>query len=312
VVALASGLAACTPTAEDGAVFYDPDRIVEISIEMAATDWTALRAEAPPARESSDHHGPACLPHNNPGFAYTMYEARVTIDGESLDGVGIKKRAWCGSRSADKPALKLDFDRFVEGREWHGLEGLTLNNAIQDPSYIRQCLAYTVFAAAGVPASRCNFARVSVNGSAPELYVNVEPIKRMYVRRQLSGDDGSGSSYKGFLADFSPDLVQYFDKELNEDDPDRSDLDSASLALDPAVDDAGLVSSAATVVDLDSFFAYWAVEVLVAHTDGYAGNRNNFVIYHANDGRFRFLPWGVDATLGTFGTPTGITREVMP
>jgi hypothetical protein len=37
---------------------------------------------------------------------------------------------------------------------------MTLNNNKQDPSAIHQCLGYAVFADAGVPAPRCNFAHV--------------------------------------------------------------------------------------------------------------------------------------------------------
>ncbi len=305
-------VAACVPHEDDSDRVYDPTRILEIQIELAAADWDALRNARPPSVMSPQDHGPACLPHNNPGFAYPMYEARVTIDGEVLDRVGIKKRTWCGSQSTEKPALKLDFNEHVADREWHATKGLTLNNAVQDPSYIRQCLAYRVFAAAGLPASRCNFARVSVNGAAPRLYVNVEPVKDAYLERTLPGDDGEGNVYKGFLGDFTPELVAYFEKEANEDDPDRSDLDAVAAALAPAVADADLEAAVAAVVDLPSFLTYWATEVLVGHADGYAGNTNNFLVYHANDGRFRFLPWGTDATFGTFGTPTGLAGAILP
>jgi len=42
----------------------------------------------------------------------------------------------------------LDFVR-AKKREYLGLERLTLNNANQDPSHIRTCLAYQMFTAAG-------------------------------------------------------------------------------------------------------------------------------------------------------------------
>jgi spore coat protein H len=311
-LATAAAAAACVPHGDDSDRVYDPTRILDIRIEMDAADWEALRNEHPPAVMSPQNHGPACLPHNNPGFAYTTYEARVEIDGEVLDKVGIKKRTWCGSQSTEKPALKLDFNELVADREWHSTKGLTLNNSVQDPAYIRQCLAYQVFAAAGLPASRCNFARVSVNGAEPKLYVNVEPIKHAYLERELPGDSGEGNLYKGFLADFSPELVTYFEKEANEDDPDRTDLDAVAAALAPAVADTELEASVANVIDLPGYLSHWATEVLVAHADGYAGNTNNFLVYHADDGRFRFLPWGVDDTFGSFGTQTAFGAALLP
>ena len=53
-----------------------------------------------------------------------------------------------------------------------GLRRMTLNNARQDPSYINQCLGYQLFAAAGVPAPRCSFATVTVNGEQLGIYAH--------------------------------------------------------------------------------------------------------------------------------------------
>src|SRR6185436_4346185 len=83
VVALATA-AACAPPHDDSDRVYDPTHILDVQIEIAAADWDALRNEQPPAKTSSQDQGPACLPYNNPGFAYTMYRARVAIDGEIL------------------------------------------------------------------------------------------------------------------------------------------------------------------------------------------------------------------------------------
>ena len=67
-----------------------------------------------------------------------------------------------------------------------GSRYLTLNNTIQDRSYIRQPLGYKLLAMAGLPNSRCNFARVFVNGTligqgvggvnSPGIFVNAEAV----------------------------------------------------------------------------------------------------------------------------------------
>lgn len=50
------------------------------------------------------------------------------------------------------------------------------------------------------------------------------------------------------------------------------------------------------LVDLDSFYDFWALESLLGFWDGYAGNSNNFFIYlNPETDRFQFLPWGADA-----------------
>ena len=54
-------------------------------------------------------------------------------------------------------------DHSVPGQRFLGLKMLTLNNMIQDPSMIHEVLAYEVFRAAGVAASRTGYAYVRVN-----------------------------------------------------------------------------------------------------------------------------------------------------
>ena len=51
----------------------------------------------------------------------------------------------------------------------------------------------------------------------------------------------------------------------------------------------------ARLVDLDSFYTFWALEGLLGYWDGYSGNKNNFFVYlHPQTRRFHFLPWGAD------------------
>ncbi len=50
------------------------------------------------------------------------------------------------------------------------------------------------------------------------------------------------------------------------------------------------------LVDLDSFYTFWAVEGLLGFWDGYSANANNFFVYlNPRTKKFHFLPWGADA-----------------
>ena len=83
-------------------------------------------------------------------------------------------------------------------------------------------------------------------------------------------------------------------KKTNGDEDDWSDVDAVTAALqDPS--DAGL-EALSEIVELDRFLSFWATEVLVGHWDGYAGDRNNYHFYREPDGKFVFIPWGVDDT----------------
>ena len=63
--------------------------------------------------------------------------------------VGVKKKSFCGSIDSDKPCLHIDFGKFRDANvpaieALIGSRYMTLNNSIQDRSYIRQPLGYTL------------------------------------------------------------------------------------------------------------------------------------------------------------------------
>ena len=302
-IALAAFLLAFYPAfgAADAPHPSDPyfalDRVLDVAIEMAPEDWDRLRAQT---RTLADILGGADCLDSPPDDIFSWFEATVTVDGESHAQVGVRKKGFLGSLSKVKPALKVRFDKFIDGQLLGGaMKRLTLNNVQQDESMINTCMAYHIFAAAGLPAPRCNFATVAVNGENLGLYVHVESMKTAFLEHNFS--DPSGNFYEGTVSDFRPEWRGTFEKKTNEDQADWSDIDAVVAALqDPSP--AGLEALAAAI-DLDRFFTFWATEVLVGHWDGYAGNRNNFYIYREPDAPFVFMPWGTDAVFTSSDGP---------
>ncbi len=268
---------------------WDPaweTELLPVEIDLPAEDWAALcdqRRNIVEVLAGDCQSGPLESP-------YTWFEADAVVGGQALERVGVRKKGLVGSESDTKPSLKLDFDHYVSGQLLDGAERLTLNNARQDPSYLHACLGYSVFAAAGVPAPRCGFAEVTVNGEHLGLYANVEPIKKPLLRRFF--DDDSGNLYEGTLSDFRDGWVETF--QAKNDDADRAELRAVVEAL--AADDPA--AALEPLVDMDAFLRFWAAEVLIGHWDGYAGNTNNFYVYaDPTTGLLYFLPWGADAVM---------------
>ena len=272
--------------------YFALHHVLDIAIEIDTEDWDTLRHQT---RTLEDLFAEIAEYQLSRPFAsiYTWFPATVTVDGETHTEVGVRKKGFIGSQSDTKPSLKLRFDKYVDDQVLGGvMERLTLNNSIQDPSMINTCLTYRVFAAAGNPASRCNFATVSVNGKNLGLYVHVEEIKAPFLARHFASTEGN--LYEGNVSDFTPEFRGTFEKKNNEDADDWSDIDAVVAALqDPS--DAGW-ADLSLMVDLDAFVTFWATEVLVGHWDGYAGDRNNYWFYRDPGGPFVFIPWGVDDT----------------
>ncbi len=274
------------------AAYFALDHVMDISIEIDVDDWDTLRHQT---RTLADVFAEIEEYGLSRPFAsiYTWFSATVTVDGETHGDVGVRKKGFVGSQNSTKPSLKLRFDKYIDGQSLPGgMNRMTLNNSVQDPSMVNTCLSYRVFAAAGNPAPRCNFATVSVNGTDLGLYVHVEEFKAPFLSHHFGNADGN--LYEGTVSDFTLEFRGTFEKKTNEDADDWSDIDAVVAALsDPS--DAGL-TALESIVDLDRFLSFWATEVLVGHWDGYAGDRNNYWFYRVPGGRFVFLPWGTDGT----------------
>jgi hypothetical protein len=275
---------------DPSAVLFDPDHLVDVRIELPVTDWDTLRNQT---RDLFTLLAGDCTAQPFPS-PFTTFESTVTVDGTRLPRSSIKKKGFLGSLSANRPSLKLKFDAFVMDQVVSGQDAMTLNNAQQDPSVVRQCLGYALFARAGLIAPRCNYAQVFVNGVDLGVYVHVEGIDKDFLSRHFAKK--SGNLYEGTLSDFNSTLVRTFD--LKDAKIDRSDLDAVLAALNGP--DADLEARLATVMNVDQFIDFWAMETLVRHWDGYSGNTNNFFIYDDPTAqRFFFIPWGADAVFHT-------------
>ena len=69
---------------------------------------------------------------------------------------------------------------------------------------------------AGLPAPRCNMARVSMNGDDLGIYVNVEPVKKKFLRENFSDDEGD--LYEGTITDFTRAWYSTFESKTDETD----------------------------------------------------------------------------------------------
>jgi spore coat protein CotH len=241
---------------------------------------------------------------DDPGFAYTEVTASVVIDGEAVDGIGLRKKGYLGSLSSLRPSLRLDFAETDDKARFRGLKGISLNNNRQDRALVRQCLAYRVFAAAGVPSSRCTFAHVTVNGEDLGVFTNVEQVGKPLLARYF-GSDG-GHLFEGNAgADFRSDKLGFFEKKTHEDVPGNDALVALSRALQSSEESA--LADVEELVDIDAFMRFWAVESLIGHWDGYTGDLNNFFVYaDPTSMKLAFLPWGTD---GAFDRDHGFLPE---
>lgn len=239
---------------------------------------------------------------------YVHGDLTVTLDGvvTDLPNVAVRLKGNYGSLRTlqQKAGFLINTDKYVDDQTLFGVEKLALNNMVQDPSMQREALAYRLFREGGVPAPRASHAVVTVNGELYGLYTTVESTDNTEFLEHWFGDD-EGSLYEGaYGSDLYTDWVGTFDQD-NGDDVGFADLTALSQALDAMNDPDTFVEDVSAVVDLDLFLAFAATELYLGHWDGYSWTRNNYYLYRKSDGRWVFMPWGLDQTFGFGLDPFG-------
>ena len=274
----------------DDTEFFAEDRVLQVAITMDDGDWDSLRHQS---RSIPGEFVGDCRSGPYKGD-YTYFPATIDIDGESASDIGIRKKGFIGSQSTEKPGFRINLDEYVDDTKLYCTDNITLNNSVQDPALIRQCLTYKVFRDAGLPAPRCNFARVSMNGKDLGIYVNVEPVKKRFLRQHFSDDDGD--LYEGTITDFAPDWYSTFDVKTDETDATLSTIREVADAIDAGTDD--LETILRRHFDFERLLTFLSAETWTGHWDGYGGNQNNFFVYRDPEtDKMTFIPWGVDGTM---------------
>jgi spore coat protein H len=227
----------------------------------------------------------------------------IVFDGTTLAGSGIRRKGGNGSRRplADKPPFSIKFNQFIKGQKLLGLSKLLLNNAIQDPSFLSEHMAYELSRRAGSAAPLTAHGLVTFNGQPKGLYVVREAVNDDFLRRSYGKANEDGNLYEGGEFVRSPESPEL--KDEKEEMRSRDDLREMS-GLIRTTADAEWVRLVGAKLDIASFLAGWAVEGLVDHWDGYFfGPHNYFVYNHPGSGRFVFIVAGMDSVFGRVRDP---------
>lgn len=270
------------PGDDPAAFLFTADRVIEVDIELPQASVDALWADP-----------------------YTFAPAAITIDGHRMPRVGARLKGKIGSFQDlnSKSGFKIKFDKYVDDAEFYGLKKLTLNNAIVDPSYVKEHIGYLAYRTMGVDAPRTGYAWVTVNGVPYGLYVNVETVDDTFLDRHH--EDSSGNLYDGkyvyyggwsyTLLDFTRDVYDMYQLEEGTD-VGHADLLGIVEAVEANAGRPTFLTGTSAVVDWDSVIYELAVEQWIGQLDGYALNTNNNRVYFdpERSGRAQIIPWDLD------------------
>jgi spore coat protein CotH len=271
------------PGADD---LFDPGTLHDISLTVNTRDWADLQARY---REN------------------TYYIADLRWRDQVVRNVGIRSRG-TGSRSGEKPGLRVDFNRYASGQKFLGLKSLVLDNLAQDPSMLKERVVMRFFNEMGVAAPRVVHARLFVNNRFAGLYTVVESVDKDFLDRSFGEDDGY--LYEFHYTDRFG--FEYLGSELERYaglfEPKTHEFDSMAALYQPIREltwavsespDSSFVGAVNAQLDLRTFLTHVAVENFLADIDGVIGDwgMNNFYLYRFEDGRrSQLVPWDKDSS----------------
>ena len=228
-------------------------------------------------------------------FSDNMQPAALAIAGEDYGRVRVRFRGeW--ARSWPKKPLKIFFNRAKPFQEHRSVN---LNSAWRDPAFIRETLAYHVYAACGVPASRSRLVRVGVNGQFHGVYVEVEQVDDATLRRFKLNDatlfkatsDNNQADERDLGSEGS--FAAHYANETDQDEG-PGELRQFCHELARATNTLDFFNRR---VDVEKYINYLAATVLVQHWDGF--NKNHYLVFdRRGSGKWLVIPWDLDRTLG--------------
>lgn len=296
---LSPASAAQTPNYIEGtdvaAVVFDPLKVNNFELEMSDENFNLLTYP----NVSWENEGPwleSVMSFTMDNKVYGPYKVGVHLKG-----------AWGSWRDVyGKAGFKIKMDAFVKRQKLFGLTKLTLNNMVQDPSYIHEALSYRLFRAVGVPTPRVGYANVTLNGRDYGLHLNVETVDTtMLSRWGLTNTH----LYKGGVPNF-PELYSGYEPYFQVEDGSETNRQDLTRFLDTMTNFSGedWWDEITQIANMKEITLDFATEAYVGHWDGYPYNRNNYYITFDENGYAHMMPWGVDQTwtggLDYFGSGT--------
>lgn len=163
----------------------------------------------------------------------------IVIDGEAIKNVGIRAKGNTSlssvkSMDSSRYSFKIEFDQYDSTKSYHGLDKLCLNNIIQDNTYMKDCLSYTLMNDFGVDAPLCSYVDITVNGEDWGLYLAVEAIEESFLKRNYGSN--YGEVYKPDSMSFGGGRGNGMDFDMNDFIDKNSDDNNDQQSFSPPGD----------------------------------------------------------------------------
>lgn len=251
------------------------------------------------------------------GIQFDYVRAQLEFDGHRLNDIAVRYKGngtYMQARDTEKKSFKLDLNDFAKGQKIAGATKLNLHNNISDPGWMHEPLAHALYRAAGVPAPRTAYARLTVTVPGLHqakpfgLYSLVENPDENWAKDHFGTKKGLilKPVTQELFIDKGSDWAAYqqaYDPKTDLTEPQKQRV-FAFAKLVTQADDAEFARRLPEFLDVDEFSRFMAVTVWLSSTDSILMLGQNFIVYlHPETDKFLFVPWDLDRAFGNFFTP---------
>lgn len=230
-------------------------------------------------------------------------------DSIVLDSIGVRYKgnsSFAFAGASHKKPFKFYFKKYRNNQLFFDLEKLNFSNIVQDPSCMREKIAYDVLRKY-MPAPRAVFATLTVEDSLIKaLYTQVEQVDEQFLDRHFgnhkynlykSADQGATLAFKGNnQSNYEGD----YELKTNETANDWLGLIGMLDTLNNT-SDADFVNLVGKCLDIDNCIRYLAFNMANCNFDSYTGSGRNFYLYdNQKAGTFKIIPWDVNLSFAEY------------
>jgi hypothetical protein len=241
------------------------------------------------------------------------------IPAPGAEGIAISTQNFSvvnsGNRTlhAPKRSWKITLDHGA--RHFAGMTCINLKSMYNDPSQMREALAWRLFRRAGVPAARHTYAKLAFDATYYGLFSVIEQVDKRFLKSHF-GDNHSGNLYKAYCGDVGCATLEHragpdgddsgrqyyradgdrrtYRLKTNQDDHDSSSYDDLAQFIrtingtgrgggEGRFDTDAFRESVDGIMNARAFLRWAAVNLLLGSWDNYYATPSNYYLY--NSGR---------------------------
>lgn len=270
----------------NGQSFYNTNALQKIEVYFSNPKWDYMLDTAK---------------HGAEGYLMANW---VKINGVYFDSVGVKYK---GNSSYDSTRLKnpihIELDAFKD-QNYEGYQDIKLSNCYQDPSMIREVLAYKILKNY-MHCPEANFAQVYINGTYMGVYSNTESINKAFCANHFYSKNGTfikgnpsvtpSANTKCNLKKLVGDSSSYYNFYEIKSDYGWKQLETL---CDSVTNHPNTISN---IMDVDRAIWMLAFNTVLVNLDSYNGAFcQNYYLYKDATQRYNPIVWDLNMSFGGF------------